>query len=111
MHMISDKLGSIIKTARLDKHLTQKRFAKKMNISPRHLAAIENENQKPSYGLLYCIIRELAISADIIFYPELEYNHSEMWKLWLLLAQCNEKEMRAIFAILQSLLNYSEETG
>jgi transcriptional regulator with XRE-family HTH domain len=100
-----DNLGSVIKSARIEKHLTREQLAQILDISPRHLSAIENENQKPSYELLFYIIRESTIPADTIFHPELRYERSEMEKLRLLLAQCDEKEMKAVAATLQSLLN------
>jgi transcriptional regulator with XRE-family HTH domain len=103
-----DRLGNIIKAARLARHLTREQLSATLGISPRHLSAIENENQKPSYELLYCIIRELAIPADTIFYPELGYKRSELERLRLLLAQCDEKEVNAVAATLQSLLDGDE---
>jgi transcriptional regulator with XRE-family HTH domain len=104
MENIPNTLGKIIKFARLAQHLTREQLAERLKISPRHLIAIENENQKPSYELLYRLIRELAIPADTIFYPELGYKPSEIEKLRLLLAQCDEKELSAVSATLQSLL-------
>ncbi|GHV32665.1 hypothetical protein FACS18949_04300 [Clostridia bacterium] len=101
----ADRLGDIIKSARLARHLTREQLAVTLGISLRHLSAIENEKQKPSYELLYRLIRELAIPADTIFYPELGYKRSEMERLQLLLAQCDEKEVNAVATTLQSLLN------
>jgi transcriptional regulator with XRE-family HTH domain len=67
---IMDKLGKIIKAARNDNNLTREQLAEKINISARYLMSIENENKKPSYNVLFNLIRELAISADMIFFPE-----------------------------------------
>jgi len=100
----SDILGGIIKSARLANQLTRKQLAVQLGISQRYLIAIENENQKPSYELLYQLIRELSISADIIFYPELEHDYPDIEKLRLLLARCDEKEINAFTATLQSLI-------
>ena len=100
-----DKLGGIIKSARLVNHLTRKQLAIQVGITPRYLIAIENENQKPSYELLYQLIRELSISADIIFYPELEHDYPDIEKLRLLLARCDEKEINAFATTLQSLVD------
>lgn len=47
-------LGSVVKSARLRKQLTRKQLAEKLKISQRHLTAIENEEQKPSFDLLFC---------------------------------------------------------
>ncbi|MDR3149872.1 MAG: helix-turn-helix domain-containing protein [Oscillospiraceae bacterium] len=67
----SDRFGFIIKSARNAKHLTREQVAATLNISIRHLGAVENEHQNPSYELLYRIVQELDISADSIFHPEL----------------------------------------
>ena len=103
-----DRLGGIIKSARISKRLTREQLAQILDISPRHLGAIENEHQKPSCELLFRLIRELAIPADTIFYPELGYERTEMERLRLLLAQCDEKEVNAVAATLQSLLDGGE---
>lgn len=101
----NDKLGIIVKSARLKNNLTRKQFAKRLNISPRYLIAIENENQKPSYELLFQLIRELSIPANIIFYPELEHDYPDMERLRLLLARCDEKEINVFTTTLQSLID------
>jgi len=68
----SDCFGSVVKSARQAKGLTQSQLAESLNITPRYLKAIENSGRKPSYDLLVRIIRELEIPADEIFYPESE---------------------------------------
>ena len=104
MHKISDKLGSVIKAARLDKHLTQKQLAERLSITPNYLKSIENKKKIPSCDLLFCIIRELEISADTIFYPEYKHDNPLLGKLRILLSRCNEKDVSVIIATLQSLL-------
>jgi DNA-binding XRE family transcriptional regulator len=66
----TDWLGFVIKNARLKNGMTRKEFAAKLKISPRHLQAIENEKQKPSFDLLFRLIRLLSVSPDLVFYPE-----------------------------------------
>ena len=68
----SDNFGSVVKSARQAKGLTQSQLAESLKITPRYLKAIENSGRKPSYDLLVRIIRELEIPADTIFYPESE---------------------------------------
>ena len=70
MHILQDTLGSIIKDARKKQGLTREQLAEKVNITPRYLISIENEKKKPSYDVLFKIIRELAIMSDAIFYPD-----------------------------------------
>lgn len=76
-------LGSVVKSDRLQKQLTRKQLAEKLQVSQRHLTAIENEQKWPSYGLLLMLIRELQIPSDIIFYPEDQKNYEGLERLTL----------------------------
>ena len=105
---IMARLGGAIKTARIEKHLTQKELAKQLSISTHYLMSIENKQQIPSCDLLFRIIRELEISADTIFYPEYEHDHALVGKLRILLSRCDEKDINVIIATLQSLLENKE---
>ena len=67
MHKKHDILGHIVKTARKCNDLTREQLAEKLGITPRYLMSIENENKKPSYDLLFRLIRILDISSDSIF--------------------------------------------
>ena len=75
------RLGGAIKTARIERHLTQKELAKRLSISSHYLMALENKQQIPSCDLLFRIIRELEISANTLFYPEYEHDHALVGKL------------------------------
>jgi DNA-binding XRE family transcriptional regulator len=66
--------------------------------------SIENENKKPSYKVLFNLIRELGISADKIFYPENETSKTERELLYLLLNQCDKYEMNVAIATVKALL-------
>ncbi len=100
-----DRLGIILKTARKTKGLTREQLSETMNITPRYLLSIENENKKPSYDLLFRLVRELGISADTIFYPELESKSSELEQLNNLLCLCNEYQINVVKATLKALLD------
>lgn len=102
-----DRLGSILKAARKAKGLTREQLAEIMNITPRYLMSIENENKKPSYDVLFRLVRELGISADTIFYPELESKSSGLEQLSKLLSLCDEYQISVIKATLKALLNRS----
>jgi len=62
-----DCLGSIVKSARQAKGITQSQLAGRLGITLRYLKAIENSGQKPSYDLLARTVRELDISTGSIF--------------------------------------------
>ena len=111
MHRVSDKLGSVIKSARLEKYLTQRQLAERLSITPHYLMSIENKRQIPSCDLLFRIIRELEISADTVFYPEYKRDNALVKKLQVLLSKCDEQDITVIIAILQSLLQTKNLTG
>ena len=111
MHSVSDKLGSVIKSARLERQLTQKQLADRLSISSHHLKSIENKKKTPSCDLLFYIIRELEISADTIFYPEYRHDNAMVGKLRLLLIRCDEKDINAITATLQYLIENKPDGG
>lgn len=90
---ISDQLGSILKNARKSRKLTRDQLSEKIHISYWYLTAIENENKKPSYDVLFRLIRELGISANEIFYPESQSNETQKDLLILLLNQCGTYEL------------------
>lgn len=106
MSELSNRLGIVIKSARVNQKITRDQLSEKVHISPRYLMAIENENKKPSYLVLFKLIRELGISADKIFYPENQTkNRTEKDMLLLLIDQCDTYELNVIIATVKALLN------
>ena len=77
MHKKPEGLGNIIKAAREKSGITIENLAYKVGITERYLYRIENEEKKPSFDVLYKLIRELSISPDLIFYPEKPSKDSE----------------------------------
>jgi transcriptional regulator with XRE-family HTH domain len=99
-----DELGEAIKLARLEKEMTREELAAKLHITPRHLAAIENERKKPSFDLLFQLIHELHITADRLFYPETEHDHLELEEIVLSLCQGDDTRINTILSALHSLV-------
>jgi transcriptional regulator with XRE-family HTH domain len=100
-----DKLGSVLKAARKTKGLTREQLAEILNITPRYLMSIENENKKPSYDVLFRIIRELSIPADTIFYPENQLDNTKVEQLIRLIYLCDDRELAIATAITKALLD------
>lgn len=67
--------------------------------------SLENENKKPSYDVLFRLIRELRISADTIFYPENQNVDTKVDQLIRLLYLCDDRELKIVTAIIQALLD------
>lgn len=105
MHNDIDRLGNILKAARKNSNLTREQLAEKINISPRYLMSIENENKKPSYNVLFHLIRELGISADTIFFPEGKRPNTEVGQITRLLSLCDERDLKVMAATLKALLD------
>jgi len=100
MNSVSVKLGSAVKTARLERGLTQKQLAKRLSITPHYLMSIENKKQIPSSDLLFRIVRELNLSADSIFYPEHGNDCELLSRLHNLLDKFEEHDIERAIAIL-----------
>lgn len=107
MDDIIDKLGIIVRTARLQAGISRKEHAKKLSISPHHLGAIENNQKKPGYVLFVYLIRELHIPTDRIFYPESAHERPDLDLAFRLLRRCSEKDVDITTAMLYAMLRYS----
>ncbi len=104
MHKKHDTLGHIVKAARKNNDLTREQLAEKLGITPRYLMSIENENKKPSFDLLYRLIRVLDISSDSIFYPEKQYADPITEQLVHKLRLCDERGLKIIQATLNTII-------
>lgn len=108
MPTIQDTLGSTVKAARKDREMTIEDLAERLGISVRYLCRIENKGQKPSYDVLFRIIRELSIEPDLIFYPEKTSKNSEIEDLIRMLYNCDEDLLEVIKATVKAIINVAE---
>ena len=97
-------LGEIIKNARAKADMTVETLANKVGVTERFIYRIENEGKKPSYEILYKLIRELAIVPDQIFFPEKQVQESEMESLVRMLYSCDERSIQIIKATIKAAL-------
>lgn len=105
MREIPNTLGCIIKTAREKAGITIEALANKVDVTERYLYRIENENKKPSFEVLYKLIRELSISPDTIFYPEKPTKDSEVENLLRQLSDCDDRSLQVIKATAKALID------
>ena len=63
-----DYFGSVVKSVRQAKGMTQSQLATILTITTRYLKAIENSGKRPSYNLLVRIVHELDIPTDAVFH-------------------------------------------
>ena len=101
-----DKLGEVIKTARLKMGLTRDQLSEKIGISSRYLMSIEHEGKKPSYDVLFQLVRQLALNTDDIFFPErTDENDLNRKQLLQMLKLCNKHEITVVIATVQALIS------
>lgn len=100
-----DTLGYIIKSTREKAGITIEVLAEKVGITERYIYRIENEGKKPSYDVLYKLIRELSILPDLIFYPEKPSKDSEIKNLIRMLYRCDERSLEIIKATAKALID------
>ena len=98
------ELGNAIKDARINKGYTRAKFAERIDISDRHLTSVENGERRPSFELLYIIIRSLGISADQIFYPDLA-DDSDAEQIKRLYHVCSDRDKELIKTMLYAMQN------
>ena len=109
MHKEPETLGEILKTARMRADITMETLAERVDITERYLYRIENEGKKPSFDVLYKLIRELAIPADSIFYPEKPSKDSEVENLLRMLSACDERSLEVVKATAKALIDTAPE--
>ena len=104
-HTEYETLGDIIKAARQRSGLTIEELANRLDISERYLYRIENEGKKPSFDILYNLIRELARTPDSIFYPERSTKDNEVEDLIRRLYNCDERSLKVVKATAIALID------
>ena len=105
MQNVPDILGAVIKQARELKAMRAETLAEHLDISTRHLSAIENGVNKPGYKVLFKVIRLLDIPPEIIFFPENFGDvNEEIIRNQVLMAvrTCNRNTLNIIHAILSA---------
>jgi len=101
---ILNKLGQIIKQARISASLTQEELAEHIGITGRYIMALENEHKQPSFEVLCKLILVLNIPADNIFYPKNSHTENEKEQLMRLLFRCDERDLKIITATVKAML-------
>mgnify|MGYP003594449896 CR=1 FL=1 len=104
MHNDTDILSSVIKSARENADITIEALAAKIGISERYVYRIENEQKRPSFNVLFRLIRALAINSDLIFYPDKPCKDTEIEDLIRMLYNCDERSMEIIKATVKAAL-------
>lgn len=98
-------LGDQIKANRERCRLTQQALADQAGRGLRHIQNIESGISNPSYEVLSSIVRSLAMSTDILFYPDIEQVEEETKHLLCKFAACTEGERRFLLETVDCMVN------
>ena len=88
---------------------TVEALAEMADVSERYIYRIENEGKKPSYDVLYHLIRALDLSPDLLFYPEKQSENPEIEQLIHMLYKCDLRALDIIKATTTALINTAPE--
>lgn len=102
-------IGDILKQERLRIGYTREQVAERAGIGIRYLIAIENDEKKPKFDVLYRLIRALGLAPDKLFYAELGSGDSENSRLVRLLQNCNDRDQKLIAAMIDTLIDTREK--
>ena len=105
-----ETLGELIKAARDKSDLTVEELTARVGISERYLYRIENEGKIPKFEVLKKLVRELAIDANLIFYPEKPSKDSEAEDLVRMLYNCDDRSIKIIRATVKAALESPNNT-
>ena len=99
-----DEIGKRIKAARLEKHLSQIKFAELINVSTPYLSDIENWKTNLSLEIFVRIVEALQVSADWLIMADtpqsIECSSAELNHL---LSDCSVNESKAILKMAEDL--------
>lgn len=104
MYKSNDKLGEILKLAREEADISVEALAIKVGVTKSYIYRVEKGFQKPSFDILYCWIRELYISPDLIFYPEMSTKRPRIENLVRMLSVCDDNELALVTATVKALV-------
>lgn len=104
-------IGLEIKNARESRKITRERLVEKLDISTRHLQAIEIEGRYPSLGLLVRLLTMFDIPIDRYIFPEKTSSKSAARKrLDILLDRLDENDLSIIEATAMGLFKARKRT-
>lgn len=104
-------IGLEIKKARESRKITREKLVEKLDISTRHLQAIEIEGRYPSFGLLVRLVTMFDIPIDQFIFPERAgFKSSARKRLDLLLDKLDENDLSIIEATAMGLFQARKRT-
>jgi transcriptional regulator with XRE-family HTH domain len=112
MPAVIPQIGGIVRSARRGLGLTRPELVKKSSVSKRTIAAVENNESKPSFEALCCLVDALDISADQVVCPHRALRSLEDDQFINGYLACDEHQKEALRGYLRALRqDVSEKQG
>lgn len=103
-------IGLAIKQAREENRITREQLAENLDVSARHLQAVELEGQFPSLKLFIKLVTMFDISVDQYIYPDRETEKSSTRRqIDTLLDKLDDRDLPIIEATAYSLYKAREQ--
>ncbi len=103
MHYDMKRIGSIIQSARHGNGLTQAELAERIDVSLKTVIDIEKGKRNPTFDVLFRMITELDIPAELIFRPEDLSGSPELEQFICELRNASEQERRLVITTARSI--------
>ena len=100
-----DSFGCSLRRVRERNDYSREQIAGRADISPRYLAAIENDNRKPSLDVLVRIVNAIGASFDEIFRPGLTEVGEIAIRISRLIPQCSQRDQELVLILVDQMLN------
>jgi transcriptional regulator with XRE-family HTH domain len=105
---IADHPGGILRDIREEQNLSRNCVVEHVDISLRHLAAVELGEKNLSIETLRKLLQYYGTSADRIFFPETYVADGQLGEATRLLASCSQKQLQLITAFIRMLQDQKE---
>lgn len=103
-------IGIAIKKARESKGITREQLSEVIDYAPRHIQAIENEGQHPSFQLFTELVTMFDIPVDQYIFPNKKANQSTIRKqIEFYLDLLDEKDLFVVESMLKGLYKAKEQ--
>lgn len=103
MNQSVSALGSVVRTTRKNKNLSQEALAEKLGVCKRTIIDIEKNTGNPKFELLCMLVRELDLPLYQVFYPELTEGLEIKNMIMKEIKDCSDYEMKIILSVIKSL--------
>lgn len=108
---LEQRIGDKLAELRMDREMTREKLAALVGVTPRHIAAIERGEKKPSLNTLERIMRMLGAPTEWLIYPELTDKSSTLDEITRMAATFTDEQQRLLIGFIHLLREqkYGEE--